>query len=47
MPLELSSHKYQILQSASDYCPVKLYIEGFVEIKMNWHQEKINKFDYF
>tara|TARA_Y100001968_G_C19108702_1_gene596153 strand:- start:122 stop:259 length:138 start_codon:yes stop_codon:yes gene_type:complete len=41
MPLGLDSNKYKILQSASEFCTVKLYLEACMEIKMNWHHGKI------
>ena len=41
MPSELDSEKYKILQRTAEDCPVKLNLEGAVDIKMNWHQTKI------
>ena len=37
MPSEIDPHKYKILQSTAEDCPVKLNLEGSVDIKMNWH----------
>ena len=37
MPCELDSHKYKILQKSAENCPVKLNLEGCMDIKMNWH----------
>ena len=41
MPSELDSEKYKILQRTAEDCPVKLNLEGSVDIKLNWHQIKI------
>ena len=41
MPSELDSGKYKILQSSAEECPVKLNLEGSVDIKLNWDQAKI------
>ena len=41
MPFELDSKEYKILKSSAENCPVKLNLEGSLEIKMNWHEEKI------
>jgi len=41
MPHELDKNKYKILQSVAEDCPVKINVEGFMEINMNWHQEKV------
>ena len=38
MPSELDSEKYKILQRSAEECPVKLNLEGSVDIKLNWHQ---------
>ena len=41
MPSELDSQKYKILQTIAEDCPVKLNLEGSVNIKLNWHQTRI------
>ena len=41
MPHVLDKNKYKILQSVAEDCPVKLNLEGYMEINMNWHQEKV------
>ena len=41
MPFELDSKEYKILKSSAENCPVKLNLEACLEIKMNWHEEKI------
>ena len=41
MPSDLDSHKFKVLQVIADECPVKLNLEESVEIKLNWHQEKV------
>ena len=41
MPSNLDSQEYKILQSTAEECPVKLNLEGSVDIKLNWHQPKI------
>ena len=41
MPSELDSEKYKILQRTAEECPVKLNLEGSVDIKLNWYQTKI------
>ena len=41
MPSELDFQKYKILQKTAEDCPVKLNLEGSVDIKLNWHQTKI------
>ncbi len=43
MPSELDSEKYKILQRVSEDCPVKLNLEGSVDIKFNWHQKNIKR----
>ena len=43
MPSELDSYKYKILQRVAEDCPVKLNLESSVDIKLNWHQTKIQK----
>ena len=43
MPSELDSEKYKILQRTAEECPVKLNLEDSVDIKLNWHQTKIEK----
>ena len=40
MPSELDSQKYKILQRIAEDCPVKLNLEGSVDIKLNWHKSK-------
>ena len=37
MPSELDFKKFQILQRIAEDCPVKLNLEGSVDIKLNWH----------
>ena len=41
MPSELDSEKYKILHRSAEDCPVKLNLEGSVEIKLNWSQQRI------
>ena len=41
MPHELDKNKYKILQSVAEDWPVKINVEGFMEININWHQEKV------
>ena len=41
MPSNLDSEKYKILQRTAEDCPVKLNLEGSVDIKLNWHPTKI------
>ena len=41
MPPKLDSQKYKILQRTAEDCPLKLNLEDSVDIKLNWHQEKI------
>ena len=41
MSSEIDSQKYKILQRIALDCPVKLNLEGSVNIKLNWHQTKI------
>ena len=41
MPSELDSEKYKILQRTAEDCPVKLNLEGSVDIKLNWYQTKL------
>ena len=41
LPYELDFEKYKILQSTAEDCPVKLNLEGSVDIKLNWHQINI------
>ncbi len=43
MPSDLDSQKYKILQNTAENCPVKLNLESSVDIKLNWHQTKIEK----
>ena len=43
MPSELDSEKYKILQRTAEDCPVKLNLEGSVDIQLHWHHEKISK----
>ncbi len=40
MPAELDSEKYKILKRTAEECPVKLNLEGSVDIKLNWNQTK-------
>ena len=40
MPTELDYQKYKILQRTTEDCPVKLNLEGSMNIKLNWHQTK-------
>ena len=47
MPSELDSHKYKILKRVAEDCPVKLNLESSVDIKLNWHQTKIQKKNQF
>ncbi len=47
MPSELDSYKYKILQRVAKDCPVKLNLESSVDIKLNWHQTKIQKKNQF
>ena len=47
MPSELDSYKYKILQRVAEDCPVKLNLESSVDIKLNWHQTKIQKKNQF
>ena len=37
MPSELDYEKYKILQRTAEECPVKLNLEGSVDIKLNWN----------
>ena len=41
MPSKLDPEKYIILQRTAEDCPVKLNLEGSVDIKLNWNQTKI------
>ena len=41
MPFKLDSMEYKILKSSAENCPVKLNLEACLEIKKNWHEEKI------
>ena len=43
MPAELDSQMYKILQRIANDCPVKLNLEGSVDIKFNWYKTKQNK----
>ena len=38
MPPGLDSHKYKVLKSRAEDCPVKLNLEDSVYIEMNWNQ---------
>ena len=38
---DLDSQKYKILKWKSKYYPAMLNLEDAVDIKLNWHQEKI------
>ena len=40
MPSEIDSQKYKIFQRTAHDCPVKLNLEGSMDIKLNWHQTK-------
>ena len=40
MPSDIDCQKYKILQKTAEDCPVKLNLEGAVDIKLNWHQTK-------
>ena len=42
MPSEIDSKMYEILQRTAEDCPVKLNLEGSVDIKLNWHKTKID-----
>ena len=37
MPPGLDSHKYKVLKSSAEDCPVKLNLEDSVDIEMNWN----------
>ncbi len=37
MPSGIDDKKYRTFQKIADDCPVKLNLEGSVEIKLNWH----------
>ena len=41
MPSEFDVEKYKILQRTANDCPVKLNLEGSVDIKLNWNQAKV------
>ena len=41
MPSELTSEKYKVLKRVAEDCPVKLNLEGSVDIDLHWHQNKI------
>ena len=41
MPPDLDSEKYKHLQRTAQDCPVKINLESSVDIKLNWHQERI------
>tara|TARA_Y100001968_G_scaffold170609_1_gene156072 strand:+ start:475 stop:861 length:387 start_codon:yes stop_codon:yes gene_type:complete len=43
MTSELDSEKYKILQRTAEECPVKINLEGSVDIKLNWHQSKMSE----
>tara|TARA_B100000579_G_C22677988_1_gene778868 strand:+ start:182 stop:412 length:231 start_codon:yes stop_codon:yes gene_type:complete len=47
MPPKLDSYKLKLLQSKVDKCPLKVNLEATVDIKLNWHQEKIEKIQLF
>jgi len=41
MPHELDEDKLKVLQSVSNECPVKLNLEESIDIRFNWHYEKV------
>ena len=41
MPHELDKDKLKVLQSVSKDCPVKLNLEESIDIRFNWHYEKV------
>ena len=36
---QLDSHRFKVLQSIAQDCPVKLNLEESVDIKLHWHYE--------
>ena len=40
MPSGLDSHKFNVLQSKAEECPVKINLEESVAIELKWHLEK-------
>ena len=41
MPHQLDSHRFKVLQSTAENCPVKLTLEDSIDIELNWHQEQV------
>ena len=41
MPYELDVHRFNILKSTAEDCPVKLNLEDSIDIKLNWHKSKL------
>ena len=43
MPSQLDYEKYKVLQRTAEDCPVKLNLEGSIDIELNWQQSKIKE----
>ena len=41
MPSEIDPEKYQVFKRIAQDCPVKINLEESIDIKLNWHQQKI------
>jgi len=41
MSSDIDIQKFKILQRTAEECPVKLNLENSIDIKFNWHQDKI------
>ena len=39
MPLQLDSHRFEVLKNTAEECPVKLNLEESIYIELNWHQD--------
>tara|TARA_Y100001968_G_C19015570_1_gene552662 strand:+ start:111 stop:491 length:381 start_codon:yes stop_codon:yes gene_type:complete len=40
MPSDLDFQKYKVLQKMAEDCPVKINLEGSLDIELNWHYDK-------
>ena len=41
MPHELDADKFKVFQKVSQECPVKINLEESIDIRLNWHYEKV------